>query len=98
MAFTIKVNGVDRTADVDGDTPLLWVLRDVFGMTGAKFGCGMALCGAWGVRPQRLRTVCAVVRREGHCREAADGIAGALRWAMDVQGPVVISAPVGYSP
>jgi len=38
MAFTIKVNGVDRTADVDGDTPLLWVLRDVFGITGTKFG------------------------------------------------------------
>src|SRR5690348_6062750 len=46
MAFTIKVNGVDRTADVDGDTPLLWVLRDVFGMTGTKFGCGIGLCGA----------------------------------------------------
>jgi len=46
MAFTIKVNGVDRTVDVDGDTPLLWVLRDVLGMTGTKFGCGMALCGA----------------------------------------------------
>ncbi len=46
MATTIKVNGVDRTVDVDGDTPLLWVLRDVLGMTGTKFGCGMALCGA----------------------------------------------------
>jgi isoquinoline 1-oxidoreductase alpha subunit len=46
MAFTIKVNGANRTADVDSDTPLLWVLRDVFGMTGTKFGCGMALCGA----------------------------------------------------
>src|ERR1700731_966092 len=46
MTFTIKVNGVDRTVDVDGDTPLLWVLRDVLGMTGTKFGCGMALCGA----------------------------------------------------
>jgi hypothetical protein len=46
MTFTIKVNGVDRIADVDGDTPLLWVLRDVFGMTGTKFGCGVALCGA----------------------------------------------------
>src|SRR5262249_16471865 len=34
------------TVDVDGDTPLLWVLRDVLGMTGTKFGCGMALCGA----------------------------------------------------
>jgi isoquinoline 1-oxidoreductase subunit alpha len=46
MSYTIKVNGVDRTADVDGDTALLWVLRDVLGMTGTKFGCGMALCGA----------------------------------------------------
>jgi isoquinoline 1-oxidoreductase subunit alpha len=46
MTYKINVNGLDRTADVDGDTPLLWVLRDVFGMTGAKFGCGMALCGA----------------------------------------------------
>jgi isoquinoline 1-oxidoreductase alpha subunit len=46
MAFTIKVNGTARSVDVDGDTPLLWVLRDVLGMTGTKFGCGMALCGA----------------------------------------------------
>ena len=46
MAYTIKLNGQDRTVDVDGDTPLLWVLRDVLGMTGTKFGCGMALCGA----------------------------------------------------
>src|SRR4030081_2186833 len=46
MATTIKINGVDRTVDVDGDTPLLWVLRDHLGMTGTKFGCGMALCGA----------------------------------------------------
>ena len=46
MTTTIKVNGVNRLVDVDGDTPLLWVLRDVLGMTGTKFGCGMALCGA----------------------------------------------------
>ena len=46
MAYTIKVNGVDHTVDVDGDTPLLWVLRDVLGMTGTKFGCGVAQCGA----------------------------------------------------
>jgi isoquinoline 1-oxidoreductase alpha subunit len=46
MAFTIKVNGADRNVDVDGDIPLLWVLRDVLGMTGTKFGCGRALCGA----------------------------------------------------
>src|SRR6476660_9697320 len=46
MAFTIKVNGADRNVYVDGDIPLLWVLRDVLGMTGTKFGCGKALCGA----------------------------------------------------
>lgn len=46
MAYEIKVNGVDRTVDVDGDTPVLWVLRDVLGMTGTKFGCGVGLCGA----------------------------------------------------
>jgi len=46
MAFTIKINGQTRRVDVDDDTPLLWVLRDVLGMTGTKFGCGAALCGA----------------------------------------------------
>ena len=46
MAFTVNINGSPHDLDVDGDTPLLWVLRDVLGMTGTKFGCGMALCGA----------------------------------------------------
>jgi isoquinoline 1-oxidoreductase alpha subunit len=46
MPFTIKVNGTPHSVDVDDDTPLLWVLRDLLGMTGTKFGCGMALCGA----------------------------------------------------
>ena len=46
MAFNIRVNGRSHSVDVDGDTPLLWVLRDVLGMTGTKFGCGVALCGA----------------------------------------------------
>lgn len=46
MAFTIKINGKAHSVDVDSDTPLLWVLRDVLGMTGTKFGCGQALCGA----------------------------------------------------
>lgn len=46
MAFKLKVNGAEHEVDVDGDIPLLWVLRDVLGMTGTKFGCGKALCGA----------------------------------------------------
>lgn len=44
--LTLKINGEDHTVDVSPDTPLLWVLRDVVGLTGTKFGCGMALCGA----------------------------------------------------
>src|ERR1044071_7026819 len=46
IVITLTLNGERREVDVDGDTPLLWVLRDVLGMTGTKFGCGMALCGA----------------------------------------------------
>ena len=46
MAFTVNVNGTPRTVDVDADTPLLWVLRDVLGISGTKFGCGIAMCGA----------------------------------------------------
>jgi isoquinoline 1-oxidoreductase alpha subunit len=53
MIFTIKVNDQTHSVDVDGDTPLLWVLRDVLGMTGTKFGCGMALCGACTVHVDR---------------------------------------------
>jgi isoquinoline 1-oxidoreductase alpha subunit len=44
MSYDIKVNGAVKSVDVDGETPLLWVLRDVLGMSGTKFGCGM--CGA----------------------------------------------------
>jgi isoquinoline 1-oxidoreductase subunit alpha len=43
---TLKINGEDKTLDASDDTPLLWVLRDVLGMTGTKFGCGIAQCGA----------------------------------------------------
>jgi isoquinoline 1-oxidoreductase alpha subunit len=43
---TLRVNGEDRQVDVPGDMPLLWVLRDVVGLTGTKFGCGIAQCGA----------------------------------------------------
>ena len=46
MPFTISVNGASHNVDVDGDTPLLWVLRDVLGMTDTKYGCGIAQCGA----------------------------------------------------
>jgi len=44
--ITLKVNGTVQTVDVPVDMPLLWVLRNAMGLTGTKFGCGMALCGA----------------------------------------------------
>jgi isoquinoline 1-oxidoreductase alpha subunit len=46
MAVTFTLNGKAETVEVDPQMPLLWVLRDTLNMTGTKFGCGMALCGA----------------------------------------------------
>jgi isoquinoline 1-oxidoreductase alpha subunit len=46
MAFKLNVNGKVMEADVDPDTPLLWTLRDTLGITGPKYGCGVAQCGA----------------------------------------------------
>ena len=46
MRFDLRVNGRQHTVDVAPDTPLLWVLRDTLGLTGTKFGCGVAQCGA----------------------------------------------------
>jgi isoquinoline 1-oxidoreductase alpha subunit len=46
MAYTLDVNGKVLSADVDGDTPLLWTLRDSLGILGPKYGCGVAACGA----------------------------------------------------
>ena len=46
MQYTLDVNGAKRSVDVDGETPLLWVLRDTLDLKGTKFGCGAAQCGA----------------------------------------------------
>ena len=46
MATTLTVNGEQKSFDAPPDTPLLWVLRDILGMTGTKYGCGIAQCGA----------------------------------------------------
>ena len=46
MQFTLSVNGKAETVDVEPETPLLWVLRDNIGLTGTKYGCGIARCGA----------------------------------------------------
>jgi isoquinoline 1-oxidoreductase subunit alpha len=44
--ITLRINGENRTVDAAGDVPLLWALRDLLGLTGTKFGCGIAQCGA----------------------------------------------------
>ncbi len=56
MAISLKVNGSSHSADVSPDTPLLWVIRDTLGMTGTKFGCGMAQCGSCTVHVDGVAT------------------------------------------
>ena len=46
MKLILRINGATRQVEVDGDTPLLWVLREELGLLGTKFGCGAAFCGA----------------------------------------------------
>ena len=58
MSYTININGQPMTVDVDGTTPLLWVLRDTLDMKGTKFGCGLAMCG------------CCTVHIDGEARRA----------------------------
>lgn len=70
MAFTLTINGETRSVDVEGDTPLLWVLRDALGLVGTKFGCGAALCGACTVHLDGapVRACVTPVRRVGAAR------------------------------
>jgi len=56
MSLTLKLNGVDRTVDAEPGTPLLWVIRDELKLTGTKFGCGVASCGACTVHVDGLPT------------------------------------------
>ncbi|HEX9633368.1 MAG TPA: (2Fe-2S)-binding protein [Gemmatimonadales bacterium] len=59
--FDFTVNGGRRSVDVAADTPLLWVLRDNLGLTGTKFGCGIALCGACTVHVDGVPTRSCVI-------------------------------------
>ena len=86
---TLNVNGKTQQVDVAPDTPLLWALRDVLGLTGTKFGCGMALCGACTVhidgQPTRscITPVSAVAQRKVTTVEAigADRVGKAVQTA-----------------
>ncbi|MCC7181897.1 MAG: (2Fe-2S)-binding protein [Acidobacteria bacterium] len=78
MAIALTVNGQPRTIDVEPETPLLWVLRDTLGLTGTKFGCGIAACGACTVHvngePMRS-CVLAVSDLEGASITTIEGLA-----------------------
>ena len=77
--LTIKVNGNAHSVEADDDTPLLWVLRDTLGLTGTKFGCGIAQCGACTVllNGQPLRSCSLPISAIGNAEVTTiDGIAG----------------------
>ena len=86
MAFTIKVNGKTHNVDVDGDTPLLWVLRDVLGMTGTKFGCGLALCGACTVHVDGVAT--------RSCITTVDSVGGSAITTIEAIGATPAGAKI----
>jgi isoquinoline 1-oxidoreductase alpha subunit len=86
MPITIKLNGVDRAIDVDGDTPLLWVLRDVLGMTGTKFGCGMALCGACTVHIDGVAT--------RSCITSVDSVGASAITTIEAIGATAVGASI----
>jgi isoquinoline 1-oxidoreductase subunit alpha len=78
MSVRIRVNGVEKTLDVDPEMPLLWALRDVLGLTGTKYGCGQALCGSCTVHldGQVVRACVTPVRRaDGHAVTTIEGLA-----------------------
>ena len=97
MAFTIKVNGKTHSVDVDGDTPLLWVLRDVLGMTGTKFGCGMALCGACTVHVDGVATRSCITPIDSIGTSADHDDRGDRRDAGGRQDPEGLARPRGRS-
>jgi isoquinoline 1-oxidoreductase subunit alpha len=79
MATSLKVNGESHSVDVAPETPLLWVIRDTLGMTGTKFGCGMAQCGACTVHIDGVATrtcVTPVSAAEGKSITTIEGLGG----------------------
>src|SRR5205823_3110108 len=85
--ITLNVNGRDRAVDVAADTPLLWVVRETLGLTGTKFGCGMALCGACTVHldGEAVRSCVTPVRRAaGKKVVTIEGLAPDLRHPLQV--------------
>jgi isoquinoline 1-oxidoreductase alpha subunit len=99
MVITLDVNGKRLKADVDPSTPLLWVLRDALGLTGTKYGCGMAQCGACTVHldGQAIRS-CVKRASDAVCKKIVtiEGLSSDLRHPLQ-QAWIEIDVPqCGY--
>ena len=97
MATALTINGETKSFDAPPDMPLLWVLRDILGMTGTKFGCGIAQCGACTVHvdgkavrscvlpvsavANRAITTIEACRQHAGGREGAEGLARCSKWS-----------------
>ncbi|MGF1543500.1 MAG: (2Fe-2S)-binding protein [Parvularculaceae bacterium] len=99
MAVTLRINGDERTIDAADDTPLLWVLRDRLGLTGSKFGCGVAQCGACTVhvngQPRRA-CVTPIGSLEDVEVETIEGIYGAEADAVRAAWTEIDAPQCGY--
>jgi isoquinoline 1-oxidoreductase subunit alpha len=78
MVHTLNINNRKRDVDVDDDTPLLWAIRDICGLTGTKFGCGAALCGACTVHVDGVAT--------RSCVTTVDSLAGSSITTIEAIG------------
>jgi isoquinoline 1-oxidoreductase alpha subunit len=96
---TFQVNGASRTVDVDRDVPLLWVLRDELGLTGTKYGCGVAQCGACTVHIDgRAARSCVMPAAALPGRDVVtiEGVAGKVAQAVQAAWRQLDVAQCGY--
>ncbi|MEP3226287.1 MAG: (2Fe-2S)-binding protein [Parasphingorhabdus sp.] len=85
MAITLNINGKNETVDAPAGTPLLWVLRDHLKMTGTKFGCGIAQCGACTVHVEDVPTRACIIPHdslEGSKITTIEGVKGSAADAI----------------
>jgi isoquinoline 1-oxidoreductase subunit alpha len=99
MSFTLTVNGRSHTLDIDADTPLLWAIRDEIGLTGTKFGCGVAQCGACTVfvngNPTRS-CVTPIAAAEGSAIVTIEGLTGKEAEAVQAAWTALDVPQCGY--
>src|SRR5882757_7063159 len=99
MSIALNINGTHREFDGDPDTPLLWVIRDNLGLTGTKYGCGMAQCGACTVHldGEAVRScVTLVARAEGKKVTTIEGLSPDLSNPLQVAWIEIDVPQCGY--